>query len=203
MKETEYLEFKESISQLKEAIISMVAILNKHHKGKVIFGIKDNAEVMGVNIGKTTLRDISQSISEHIEPKIYPLIKEEVIDGKPCVVINFSGENTPYFAYRRAYKRVSDENRLLSKAELEEMFLSKKRQSWDALSSNGYILNDISDAKLKKYVAQIGLKYSSKKNVLENLSLIKEGLPTNASIILFGKKPSRYFNLLNLRCAVF
>ena len=203
MKETENLEFKESFAQLKEAIISIVAILNKHQKGKIIFGIKDNGEAVGVAIGKTTLRNISQSISEHIEPKIYPSIKEEIIQGKTCVVIDFSGENTPYFAYGRAYKRVSDENRLLSKAELEEMFLSKNRQSWDVLTSNIYTLDDISDAKLKKYVAQIGLKYTSKKNALEKLSLIKEGLLTNASIILFGKKPSKYFNLLNLRCVVF
>ena len=46
MKETENLEFKESFAQLKEAIISIVAILNKHQKGKIIFGIKDNGEAV-------------------------------------------------------------------------------------------------------------------------------------------------------------
>ena len=40
--EDEILELKKSTSELKEAIISIVAILNKHGNGKIIFGIKDN-----------------------------------------------------------------------------------------------------------------------------------------------------------------
>jgi ATP-dependent DNA helicase RecG len=158
---------------------------------------------MGVSIGKTTLRDISKTISDHIEPKIYPEIKEEIIDGKNCVSIDFFGENAPYFAYGRAYKRVSDEDRALSKSEIEIMILSKKKVFWDASTNSEFHLNDISGEKLKKYIAQTGLDYSSKKNVLDKLGLIKNRLLTNASIVLFGNEPSKYFNLLNLRCAVF
>ncbi len=36
-KESEILEFKKSTSELKEAIISIVSILNKHKKGEIIF----------------------------------------------------------------------------------------------------------------------------------------------------------------------
>jgi len=35
MKESENIEFKESIAQLKKGIISIVAILNKHQKSKI------------------------------------------------------------------------------------------------------------------------------------------------------------------------
>jgi len=203
MKETEMLEFKESITQLKKAIIAIVAILNKHKKGKIIFGIKDDGKAIGVSIGKTTLRDISKAISDNIEPKIYPLIKEEIIEGKDCVIIEFSGDDIPYFAYGRAYKRVSDENKLISKKELEKIILSKKNHTWDTDTNSEFNLNDISEEKLKKYVAQVGLKYGTKINALEKLGLMKGKLLTNASIILFGKNPSKHFNLLNLRCAVF
>jgi ATP-dependent DNA helicase RecG len=77
IKENEKTELKASLTQLKEGIISTTAILNKHGKGKILFGIKDNGEKIGVKIGKTTLRDISKSIADHIEPKIYPTIKEK------------------------------------------------------------------------------------------------------------------------------
>ena len=40
LKEDEQTELKKSTSELKEAIISIVAILNKHKKGEVYFGIK-------------------------------------------------------------------------------------------------------------------------------------------------------------------
>jgi len=47
IKESEKLELKTSTSGLKEAIISIVAILNKHQKGRVIFGIKNSGQVIG------------------------------------------------------------------------------------------------------------------------------------------------------------
>ena len=37
LKESETSEFKKSTSELKEAIISIVSILNKHKKGEIIF----------------------------------------------------------------------------------------------------------------------------------------------------------------------
>ena len=74
MKETEFLELKKSTSELKEGIISTVSILNKHQKGALYFGIKNNGEVVGQTVTEKTLRDVSKSISDHIEPKIFPKI---------------------------------------------------------------------------------------------------------------------------------
>ena len=46
MKESETLELKTSTSELKEAIISIVSILNKHQKGKLYFGVKNNIKIV-------------------------------------------------------------------------------------------------------------------------------------------------------------
>jgi len=46
-KETEVLEFKKSTSELKKAIISVSSILNKHQRGTLYFGVKDNGDVCG------------------------------------------------------------------------------------------------------------------------------------------------------------
>lgn len=40
LKESEILELKKSTSELKEAIIAISAMLNKHGKGEIYFGIK-------------------------------------------------------------------------------------------------------------------------------------------------------------------
>ena len=40
-KESEILELKKSTGQMKEGIISIAAILNKHGKGRLYFGIKN------------------------------------------------------------------------------------------------------------------------------------------------------------------
>ena len=151
------------------------------------------------------MRDISKTISDYIEPKIYPEIKEEIIEGKKCIVIEFEGENVPYFAYGRTYKRITDEDRPLSKSELEKLILDKNKDKllWDSKTDNKFSLTDISEDKLKSYVEDAGLKYTSKKEVLEKLELIRDDKLTNASIVLFGKNPSQFFRLLNLRCATF
>ncbi|MBI4981459.1 ATP-dependent DNA helicase, partial [Candidatus Woesearchaeota archaeon] len=46
MRESETLELKKSTSELKEAIISIVSILNKHQKGELYFGIGRDGEVL-------------------------------------------------------------------------------------------------------------------------------------------------------------
>jgi ATP-dependent DNA helicase RecG len=57
-KETETLELKKSTSELKEAIISIAAILNKHRKGELYFGIRNDGSVIGQDIGEQTIRDV-------------------------------------------------------------------------------------------------------------------------------------------------
>jgi ATP-dependent DNA helicase RecG len=125
--ENETLELKKSTSLLKSAIKSLVAILNKHRKGQLYFGIRDNGDVIGQDVGEKTIREISQEISNHIEPKIYPEVNEIDIKGKKCILVEFSGNETPYFAYGRAYMRVGDEDRQLSARELEEMIIMKNQ----------------------------------------------------------------------------
>ena len=47
MKETEKLELKKSLTQLKEGIISCSAMLNKNHSGTVIFPLQICAHPAG------------------------------------------------------------------------------------------------------------------------------------------------------------
>jgi len=68
--ESEILELKRSTSELKEAIISIAAILNKHQRGELYFGIRNDGAVVGQMVNDKTIRDISKAIGDHIEPKI-------------------------------------------------------------------------------------------------------------------------------------
>jgi ATP-dependent DNA helicase RecG len=87
--ESETLELKKSTSEIKEAIISIAAILNKHQHGEFFFGIKSNGVVAGQNVTEKTIRDVSKAIADHIEPKIYPHITRIEIDDKSCIKIRF------------------------------------------------------------------------------------------------------------------
>ena len=64
--ETETVEFKKTTGELRESMLSIAAMLNKHGYGVVYFGINDNGEVKGQEIGNRTLREISRANAEFV-----------------------------------------------------------------------------------------------------------------------------------------
>jgi ATP-dependent DNA helicase RecG len=203
--ESETVELKKTTSEIKEAIVSIVAMLNKHQHGELFFGINNTGLVTGQNVTDKTLRDVSKAISDNIEPKIYPAISHLKIEGKSCVKVRFKGSDVPYFAYGRAYIRVADEDRQLSAKALEGMFLKKNRDKlrWDTEICKEAKLTDVSAQKVKSFLKNSGLKYDALQNALEKLKLLVDGKLLNAAVILFAKKPQVFFPNARLRCAVF
>ena len=199
MIENETTEFKKTLGQLKDGIISIAAILNKHGEGELWFGVRDDGVPVGVAVGEKTVRDISQAIAAHIEPKIYPEISTEPLDGVQCIRVRFSGTEIPYSAYGRAYMRVADEDRQLSKQEQENLILRNKRSAmrWDNEPCKAS-LDDLDEEKVKTFVERAGLSWDSLPNTLEKLDLLVDGKLVNTAPLFFAKKP-----FTRLRCAVF
>ena len=75
--ETEYVEFIENINQTSRALEAIATMLNKHGTAKIMFGIKDNGEVIGQEIGSKTILDLSQTIASRIKPVVIPSINIE------------------------------------------------------------------------------------------------------------------------------
>jgi ATP-dependent DNA helicase RecG len=205
LKESETLELKRSTSELKEAIISIVAILNKHGRGELYFGVRRDGEIIGQDVSEKTLRDVSKAISDNIEPKIYPQVIDTSLEYKKCIRVEFCGDEAPYLAYGRAYIRVGDEDRQLSAKELENMILKKNKDKlrWDTAVCGKARIGDIGAGKLRKFLRKSGLEYTSVTNSLEKLGLLKDDKLLNAALILFGKEPMKFFPNARLRCALF
>lgn len=135
-KETETLEFKKSTGEMKEAMISVAAILNKHGIGTLYFGIKPNGEVCGQDVSESSLRDVSRAVYESIRPQIYPAIEEVILDGKHLIKLEFNGNLTPYSAAGRYYLRTADEDRLVTPEELKSFFVANEyREKWEKTPS--------------------------------------------------------------------
>ena len=190
--ESEIVELKKSTSELKEAIISLGAMLNKHSKGMVYFGINDDGIVLGQQIGKSTLHDISKAISDWIEPKIYPDIQIKKIQGKDCIIVKVSGHDAVYSARGRYYLRMGEEDKKLSVDELRHLVEKKNNYaySWGAEISD-LSLSKVSVATVKKFVekgrkaGRIEYAYDSAHNVLNKIHLIKGKRLLNAGRALF------------------
>ena len=126
--ETEYIEFKKTIGELKEACESICAMLNKHGVGTVYFGVKSNGLVSGIDVTESTLREVSRRINESIEPKIYPVIEKVIYDDKDVIRVEFNGDEKPYSCKGKFYIRTADEDRIVTSAELKKLRKQYARQ---------------------------------------------------------------------------
>jgi ATP-dependent DNA helicase RecG len=190
---------------LKEAIVSIAAILNKHQRGEVYFGIGNDGTVVGQSVTEKTVRDVSRTISEYIEPKIYPRVERIEIDSRACIKVKFTGDETPYFAYGRAYMRVGDEDRQLSAKELEKLILRKNKDklSWENKNSN-HSLKEINEDILRQYISRaqsagrLDFAFEGVKATLNKLNLIQSNTLLNACEVLFCNA-----NTMEVQAAVF
>jgi len=136
-KETETLEYKKTTGEMKEAMVSISSILNKHGIGTLYFGVKPSGDVIGQDVSESSLRDVSRAVYESIKPQIYPAIEEMVLDQKHLIKVEFSGENAPYSAAGRYYLRTADEDREVTPDELKAFFVANKyRELWEKGKSN-------------------------------------------------------------------
>ena len=194
LRESETLELKKSTMQLKEAVISICAMLNKHEKGVVYFGIKDDGSVCGQPIGKTTKSDISHEIRNNIKPLPIIEIEQREIEGKNVIEIKAIGKDTPYSAYGRYYTRVDDADVYMDARELWRYFESKDKtySKWEEEITH-YGIEHVNEEQLIQYIrdaneiGRLNYIYKNPIEALGKLNLINEdGFLNNAGYYLFG-----------------
>jgi len=181
LRESEFIEFKESLSQLSRAVESLVAMLNKHCKGCVLFGIKDNGSYIGVSVGNKTLRDISEFINSKITPTVIPLITEETKQGKTLIRVEVNGFNKPYSVNGNYLIRSGNENKKIEPNIMRELLFSNTN---DVISEIESFEQDLSFNQLKQLYISHGLKINNS-TFCKNLGLLtKSGTFNLMSYIL-------------------
>ena len=193
-KETETLEFKKTTGEMKEAMVSIAAILNKHGIGTLYYGVKPNGDVVGQDVSESSLRDVSRSVFESIKPQIYPTIEEIVMDGRHLIKVEFSGDSSPYSAYGRYYLRTADEDREVAPEELKAFFESNRfRTKWENGKSNS-LASQIDKSAIKLFWQEAIAAGRLPKGrytcpvVLNRFGLINGDNLTNAGEVLFGNR---------------
>jgi ATP-dependent DNA helicase RecG len=192
--ETEQIEYKESTGEIREAMISISAMLNKHRNGTVYFGVTNKGKVVGQQVGESTTRDISRKIYEQVKPVPNFTVEVEERDGKTVIKVAFDGEETPYAADGRYYIRVSDEDRAITQAQLFDLVHEKIKtyEKWEDTLTH-YTADDIDEQLLKECYAdgltvkRLSEPYTDKETVLTKLNLLVDGKLTNAGNVLFSK----------------
>jgi len=201
--ESETLEFKQSFGS--EAIVSAAALASKSG-GKILIGVTDKGEIKGVSIGKETLKDWVNQISQATEPKLVVDIHSEKIKDQHVAIIEVPNTKVkPVSANGRYYLRVSNSNRQIPLHQVSEIYMGSVGISWDGLPVLKASLRDISMKKVKFYmqrsIASKRRKFTdSPLQILHKLGFVVNNKPTWAAILLFGNDPSKFLPHARVHC---
>jgi len=206
--ESDTIEFKQSFN--REAIETAVAFANT--KGGIIFiGITDGGKITGASLGKETLKDWTNQISQNSEPSIHPEIELVEIDKKTIVQIFIKEYPLKPISVRgRCFRRIKNSNYQMTPSEITEMHLHSTGNSWDALPARDNTVNELDSEKIDEFVKRSSdagrRKFKIQDNhikILTKLELIKNNKPSWASVLLFAKNPQSPLTQATVHCGRF
>ena len=205
--ESEFVEFKESTSEIPQALEAISGMLNKHGEGTIYFGVRDDGEAIGFPCGKDTENDIQRRIAQKIDPA--PTVETfltRIFDGNKGVIeVRFSGNRPPYQYNGRYFMRNGRADIPMSAAELEQYILARRKDysSWEN-SAGDQAISDLSESLIERvYLSNPEIKreypeYPGVEKTLRFFGLLtKQGQPNNAAVALFGRRS------LTLKTAVY
>lgn len=215
--ETRCLELKKTTGELKDGMKSACAFLNTDG-GWLIFGITPTTlKLVGQDVTENTRREIAQALT-YLEPSLD--IEVEYLDvpegnGKQLIVMRFGKwvwGMEPYTYHKCPYYRVES----VTKEMPRDMFVERLKAArpndfaWDDQIAKGVTLEDMDEDRIRSAV-RLGIAGgristsadgASVETLLGKMKLLKDGKPTNAAVMLFGKNTDDYPQLL-LRMACF
>ncbi|PIZ35938.1 MAG: hypothetical protein COY38_01485 [Candidatus Aenigmarchaeota archaeon CG_4_10_14_0_8_um_filter_37_24] len=201
--ETESIEYKSSPSDIQRVVEVACGFANKSG-GVIILG-----KSSGLSVGKNTIERITNAISGNIEP--FLTVRVEAEDGK-IVITAPEGSNKPYTAYGRAFIRIGNTTQRIKQSEYERLLLKKHKDKlrFDNQVCEAASIEDIDESKVRWFLktakAERGLAIpvnASLIDALTQLDLVQGGKLTNAAILLFGKRPQKFFLQSEVKCVAF
>ena len=124
-RESEKQEFKSGLGQLDRGLKSLSAMLNRRNEGTVYFGVDDDGNIRGLDVGKQTLLDIRHRAQELIDPRIQLKI-EELCDeqGRTYIKVHAVGSEVPYACNGRYFMCTAASDEQIEPHLLRRIFVS-------------------------------------------------------------------------------
>jgi len=206
--ESEVVEFKENFD--REAIETAAAFANTKG-GSIFIGVSDSGKIRGVMLGKETLRNWVNQVSQSTEPRVIPGVENMKIENKDVVTIQIKEfPIKPVSAKGKCFRRVGNSNRVMTPQEIADMHINSTGMSWDIMPAKDISIKDLDLKKIKKYIkkaSNTGRKKISGEEkplqVLEKLGLIKKEQVSWAALLLFGKDDKHFLHQAGIHCGRF
>ena len=188
-KREEYdLEFKEKIVK---TFLKTVSAFSNYNDGKIIFGISDDGDPIGLKTTDEECLKIENMINDTLDP--VPKYKLEIkdLDGKQIIILSvFKGKNTPYYYNGKAYRRSNTSTLEVDRLELNRLVIEGINIDYEEKKSSNQNLNfEALEIKLKKIVGIDSLSL----DILKTLNLYdKDGYYNIAGELLADENDIEY-----------
>ena len=202
--ESEKIEFKEN-AKTNTYIKTVVAFANGNG-GKIVFGVKDNKEIVGVENEFEVMDGIINAISDSCYPMIVPDISLHTLENKTVVLVEIEGgKKKPYYLKSKGmqkgtYIRSGATTRIIEEDYvLKELVLEGENKYFDQQVCHGESVSDEEIEKFCEWLEKLARKNSQNdteirkitRNTLLSWKVLEEKngriFPTNAYILLSGK----------------
>lgn len=214
--EGQTIEFKRSPGdrQLVRAVETVAAFANTDG-GYILFGVRNDRTIVGVQIGANTREQVVNKITQNTDPVIYPSFEVVQVGQRSVIVVSVDElPNKPYSAFGRYFKRVGPNTVQMDRTELERLFL-ERRVPFDELTVEQASYDSLDERKVLAYLERRLEVDSGASPVLlpvrELLTTTLGGarevkgdpVPTTVGILFFGKEPQRFLPQAEIRLARF
>lgn len=170
--ENEYQEFKLGLAQLDKGLRSLSAMLNRNMEGTVYFGVDDDGNIRGLEIGKRTLLDIRSRAAELIEPRIIlDISKEQDESGRFFVKVHAEGTDIPYSCDGRYFLRTAASDEQISSGLLRRMLVSGNADLLAQVSSEN---QDLTFHGMVRFLKEKGIHASETKAFLNSFGMFNQ-----------------------------
>ena len=203
--ESEKIEFKENAKT--NAYIKTVVAFANGNGGKIVFGVKDNKEIVGVENEFEVMDGIINAISDSCYPMIVPDISLHTLENKTVVLVEIEGgKKKPYYLKSKGmqkgtYIRSGATTRIIEEDYvLKELVLEGENKYFDQQVCHGESVSDEEIEKFCEWLEKLARKNSQNdteirkitRNTLLSWKVLEEKngriFPTNAYILLSGKE---------------
>lgn len=168
--EDEFYEFKTSLAELDKGIEAIAAMLNKHCKAEVYYGVANDGEILGLKgqIGQETIKKIETRISEVLKPSVVPIIVIEDYNGQKVIHVSAKGNRKPYSSSGDYRVRIGSSNKKIDPELLADLFFDSQYASLDSIES---INQNLTFNTLRYFYISKGLTINEK-NFYNNAGLL-------------------------------
>ena len=164
--------------------------------GKLIFGISDDGEIVGLADAKRDSEIISETIKTRIDPIPMFKLDHQKVDNKELIIVEvMKGSLTPYYysgdGQLVAFVRIGNESVQANSLQLRELVIRGNAQSYDSLPSR-YKFEDMAFSKLRSvYLQRTGLSFTEAD--FDSFGIVdSNGNLTNAGALLADESPIRH-----------